>query len=82
MPTETVTVLLSSEVVWQQVPERGTHNSEGPTAECGEPVSWYDELQTTGRPTTSEINNNNNNIVLPVMFCCIFCLMVMTNNCV
>jgi len=44
--TETVTVLLSSEVVWQWVPYRGTHNSEGPTAECGEPVSWYDELQT------------------------------------
>ena len=56
MPTETVTVLLSSvEVVWQRVPDRGTHYSEGPTAECGEPVSWYDELQTTGdRPTTSE----------------------------
>jgi len=47
---KTVTVLLSSEVVWQRVPDRRTHNSEGPTAECGEPVSWYDELQTTGRP--------------------------------
>ena len=38
---------MSSEVVLQQVPDRGTHNNEGPTAKCGEPVSWYDELQTT-----------------------------------
>jgi len=36
---KTVTVLLSLEVVWQRVPDRRTHNSEGPTAECGEPVS-------------------------------------------
>ena len=50
MPTETVTVLLSSEVISQRVPDIGTHNSEGPTAECGEPVSWYDELQMTLRP--------------------------------
>ena len=46
VPAKTVTVLLSSEVVWQRVPDRRTYNSEGPTAECGEPVSWYDELQT------------------------------------
>ena len=46
VPTETVTVLLSSKVVWQRVPDRRTHNSEGPTAECGEPMSWYVSLGT------------------------------------
>ena len=52
VPAKTVTVLLSSEVVWQRVPDRRTHNSEGPTAECGEPVSVsvsrYDYLETSG----------------------------------
>ena len=29
VPAKTVTVLLSSEVVWQRVPDRRTHNSNG-----------------------------------------------------
>jgi len=36
----TVIVLLSSEVIWQRVPDSRTHHSEDSTADCSEPRTY------------------------------------------
>jgi len=63
VPAKTVTVLLSLEVVWQGVPDRRTHNSEGPTAKCGEPVLWYDN--------TLPLDLCTNTVAYVKLLCCI-----------
>jgi len=67
-PARTVIVLLKLEFIWQQVPDRGTYYCEGLTTKRGEPVSWYDELQATGRPQA--LPTDDIRYIICFMVCC------------